>query len=185
MHKDGCVKNIISSISKNDFTEVIEKSECSWKETLAYMIAYEDDEKIKEVAKELGDQLLQQKKDINSAIVCYILAAELDLVTDLWKKRALFQIRKQGMDKNEALFVLIQKTLLLRTACKARHSTEDIDLILTDFAEFLNADQQQYIAMKFLQSSTINKPELSNLKNRIYYSAPNLHTVFAKPQPCF
>jgi hypothetical protein len=106
MHKDGFVKNIISSISKNDFTEVIETSSCSWKETLAYMIAYEDDEKIKEVAKELGDQLLQQKKDINSAIVCYILAAELDLVTDLWKKRALFQIRKQGMDKNEALFVL-------------------------------------------------------------------------------
>jgi hypothetical protein len=73
--------------------------------------------------------------------VCYILARELDLVTDLWKKRALFQIRKQGMDKNEALFVLFQKTLLLKTACRAHHSTEDIDLILTDFAEFLNADQ--------------------------------------------
>lgn len=55
MHKDSFVKNIISSVNKNDFTEVIETSACSWKETLAYMIAYEDDEKIKEVSKNLGD----------------------------------------------------------------------------------------------------------------------------------
>jgi hypothetical protein len=34
---------------------VIDNSACSWKETLAYMIAYEDDGKIKEVAKDLGD----------------------------------------------------------------------------------------------------------------------------------
>jgi hypothetical protein len=64
----------------------------------------------------------------------------LDLVTDLWKKRALYQIRKQNVDKNEALFVLFQKTLLLRAACKINYTTPDIDLILTDFAEFLNAD---------------------------------------------
>jgi hypothetical protein len=55
MHNDYFVKNIISSVNKGDFTEVIETSACSWKETLAYMIAYEDDEKIKEVAKALGD----------------------------------------------------------------------------------------------------------------------------------
>ena len=94
MHKDNFVKNIISSISKNEFTEMIDSSACSWKETLAYMIAYESDTKIREVAKDLGDNLLQHKKDINSAIVCYILANEMDLVTDLWKKRALYQIRK-------------------------------------------------------------------------------------------
>jgi hypothetical protein len=54
------------------------------------MIAYQDDDKLKGVAKDLGDQLLNVRKDINSAIVCYILAKELDIVTDLWKKRALY-----------------------------------------------------------------------------------------------
>jgi len=80
------------------------------------------------------------KKDINSAIVCYILSGELDTVTDLWKKRALFQIRKQGMDKNEALFVLFQKTLMLTAACKPGQTNADIDLILTDFATYLNVE---------------------------------------------
>lgn len=72
--------------------------------------------------------------------MCYILSNELDIVTDLWKKRALYQIKKLGVDKNEALFHLFQKTLLLRAACKSSTSNQDIDLILADFAEFLNAE---------------------------------------------
>jgi len=97
------VKEVIQSITKHDFTTIIEQVTstnlaqlpcCTWKECLAYIIAYEDENKLKEVAKDLGDQLLKTKKDINSAIVCYILAHETDMVIDLWKKRALYQIRK-------------------------------------------------------------------------------------------
>lgn len=101
LHKDPFVKEIIQAVSKNDFTSIIDQvcgpippSHVNWKETLAYIIAYEDDEQLRIVAKSLGDQLLKQKKDINSAIVCYILSRELNTVVDLWKKRALFQIRK-------------------------------------------------------------------------------------------
>jgi len=63
-HKDQFVKEIIQAISTDDFSTVIESVTatnmnqlpvCSWKETLAYVIAYEDDEKLKEVAKDLGD----------------------------------------------------------------------------------------------------------------------------------
>jgi len=109
------VKDVIQAISKHDFAAIIDQATsttlgqlpcCTWKECLAYIIAYEDEAKLKEVAKDLGDQLLKMKKDINSAIVCYILAHETDMVIDLWKKRALYQIRKQGVDKNEALFHL-------------------------------------------------------------------------------
>ena len=113
--KDMFVKEVIQAICNNDFTSIIDQcmrgsavgpQVCNWKETLAYLIAYEDDEKLREVAKQLGDQLLKVKKDINSAIICYILSREMDIVTDLWKKRALYQIKKLGVDKHEALFHL-------------------------------------------------------------------------------
>jgi len=118
---------------------------CNWKETLAYVIAYQDDAKLKEVAKRLGDQLFEAKTDINKidiygAIVCYILANEMDTVTDLWKKRALYEIRKLGINKYEALFLLFQKTVILRAACKQQNTNEDMDLILADFAEYLNIE---------------------------------------------
>lgn len=114
-HKDQFVREIIQAISTDDFTSVIEsvtqsninkQPVCSWKEILAYVIAYEDEDKLRSVAKDLGDKLLKQNKDINSAIICYIISKELSIVTDLWKKRALYQIRKLGLEKNEALFHL-------------------------------------------------------------------------------
>ena len=95
--KDTFVKEVILAISSNNFDSIIEQCVsvaptqiCSWKETLAYIIAYEDENKLKEVSKQLGDQLLKTKRDINSAIICYILAQELDTVVELWKKRALY-----------------------------------------------------------------------------------------------
>ena len=103
----------------------------------------------------MGDQLLKTKKDINSAIVCYILAHETDMVIDLWKKRALYQIRKQGVDKNEALFHLFQKIILLRQACKSATPNKDFDLVVADLGEFLNTEQQGYLAMKFLSTTTV------------------------------
>lgn len=130
--KDQYVKDIVQAVVKNDFNSIIDSvtspqfnlnmqqqpQSCNWKETLAYVIAYQDDAKLKEVAKRLGDQLFEAKTDINSAIVCYILSNEIDTVTDLWKKRALYQIRKLGINKYEALFILFQKTIILRQACK-------------------------------------------------------------------
>lgn len=68
LHKDSFVKEVIQAITKEDFTGIVEQvcsqqqaqpSFCNWKETLAYIIAYQDDAKLKEVAKDLGDQLLK------------------------------------------------------------------------------------------------------------------------------
>lgn len=149
------MRDVIQAVTKNDFTSIIDSvarpdysmqmqqqpHHCNWKETLAYVIAYQDDAKLKEVAKRLGDQLFEAKTDINSAIVCYILSNEMDIVTDLWKKRALYQIRKLGINKYEALFLLFQKTIILKAACKQPNTTnEDMDLILADFAEYLNVE---------------------------------------------
>jgi hypothetical protein len=41
--------------------------------------------------------------------------------------------------------------LILRSACaEDQNQNQDIDLILTDFAEFLNAEKQPFLAMKYL-----------------------------------
>jgi len=64
LHKDVFVKEVVQAITKNDFSAIIEQASapsltgeqcCSWKETLAYVIAYEDAGKVKQVARALGD----------------------------------------------------------------------------------------------------------------------------------
>ncbi len=86
---------------------------------------------------ELGEELLTKKKDINSAIICLIIGKSIEQVFDLWKKRALF-LMKKGMDRNEALFLLFEKCILLKTVCNNKTSMVDFDLIVHDMADFLS-----------------------------------------------
>lgn len=64
LHKDIFIKEVVQAITQNDFSAIIEQVSapnltgeqcCSWKETLAYVIAYEDNNKVKQVARALGD----------------------------------------------------------------------------------------------------------------------------------
>jgi len=73
----------------------------------------------------------------------------------------------------------------LRAACKSTQANSDIDLILADFGEFLNAEQLSYFALKYLQSSSTAQPEVQNIKHRIFNSQPQLQSMFPKPQPAF
>lgn len=191
------MRDVIQAVTKNDFSTIIDSvtrpeysmraqqqqpHHCNWKETLAYVIAYQEDAKLKEVAKRLGDQLFEAKTDINSAIVCYILSNEMDIVTDLWKKRALYQIRKLGINKYEALFLLFQKTIILRAACKQPSATnEDMDLILADFAEYLNVEEMSFTAMKHMQQAQNVSPEVAAVKYRIYASSIEVQQSFHAP----
>ena len=188
--KDLFVKEVIQAICNNDFTAIIEQVTrpsvggplvCSWKEALAYVIAYEDEAKLRQVAKMLGDQLLKTKKDVNSAIICYMLSTDLDIVTDLWKKRALFQIKKLGVDKFEAVLHLLEKSILMMRATGATQANEDICLILADFGEFLSSEQQTHLAMKYMYAAGQQNGRVNELRHKIFLSDPQLQQTCPKP----
>ena len=47
----------------------------NWKESLAYLLSYvEDETELHTLVHELADELLNKRKDINSAIACYMIA---------------------------------------------------------------------------------------------------------------
>lgn len=104
---------------------------------MAYLLSYCEGSELKDLLAELGEELLTKKKDINSAIICLIIGKSIEQVFDLWKKRALF-LMKKGMERNEALFLLFEKCVLLKTVCNNKTSIVDFDLIVHDMAEFLS-----------------------------------------------
>lgn len=106
--KDSYVKLYLRSIVQDDFKELVSSQalnykNSTWKESLAYLLSYLEGDDMKTLVRELADELLNKKKDINSAIICYMISESLDVVVDLWKKRSLFFIKK-GMERNESLF---------------------------------------------------------------------------------
>jgi hypothetical protein len=116
--KDPYVKVILRSIVQEEFKELVTLAggkTANWKESLAYILSYvlEDDQELNSLVQELADELLNKKKDINSAIACYMIAFSVETVVDLWRKRALFFMKK-GVDRNESLFQLFEKCVLLQ-----------------------------------------------------------------------
>jgi len=49
---------------------------------------------------------------------------------------------------------------LLQAAFKDAPANKDIDLILADYAEYLNADHLGYFAMKYMQGSSGTSPQV-------------------------
>jgi hypothetical protein len=65
----------------------------TWQESLSYIFAYETEADRDELVKELGDTLLKMR-NVSAAIVCYIISKSVGEVLDLWKQRALHQIKR-------------------------------------------------------------------------------------------
>lgn len=132
----------------------------------------EDQRELSGLVHELADELLNKRKDINSAIACYMIAQADDTVVDLWKKRVLYMMKK-GHDRNESLYQLFEKCILLRAVTKRSHAKPllEIDLVISDTAEFLAAEDMKDLALKYLD--TYGNPSQSNIalvKDRVFNS---------------
>lgn len=108
-------------------------------------------------------------KLFNFAIVCYVISQSLETVVDLWKKRTL-AFMKKGMDRNEALYLLFEKSILLKTVCKNSQALADFDLILSDFGEYLANEDVIALALKYLEFANPKQANVAMIKDRIYGS---------------
>ena len=107
---------------------------------------------------------------------------------DLWKKRALYLIKK-GQDRNEIMFQLFEKIVLFKAATKGspagQKQSVEVDLVIADMAEFLNAEGYKDIAMRYLEKSANGKQSnVAFAKDRIFKSDSThaLASQFARPQ---
>jgi hypothetical protein len=141
----------------------------NWKENLAYILSYLEGDDMRGLVHELSDELLNKRKDINSAIICYMISQSLEIVVDLWKKRSLFFIKK-GLDRNEALFQLFEKCILFKTVCKSTKAFLDLDLILADMAEYMANEDLRMLGMKYLELSNPKQANVAFAKDRLYNS---------------
>ena len=71
--------------------------------------------------------------------------------------------------------------MLLSQACKVQQSTQDFDLICADFAEYLNSESLAYLALKFAGACGGQKPEIAEIKYRIYEGNPELKDYVPRP----
>ena len=82
-------------------------------------------------------------------MICFMISKDIERVVEMWKKRMLFFLKK-GQDRNDQLFQLVEKVILFKTVLRRTQSFKDLDLLLSDFAEILSAEDKISLAYKFL-----------------------------------
>ncbi len=87
------------SIVEEDLKELTQFKQSNWKEQISYILSYSKGEEKKEFALNLGEELVA-KRDLNSAMICFMLSKDIEKVVDMWKKRINFFLKK-GHDRNE------------------------------------------------------------------------------------
>lgn len=77
--KDSYIKLFLRSIVQEDFkemvsTQALHAKNSNWKELISYLLSYLEGDELKTLVNELADELLNKRKDINSAIACFMVA---------------------------------------------------------------------------------------------------------------
>lgn len=79
-NKDSFIQTVIKSIVVDEYEELVSeqiigaKPQVAWKESLAYLLAYLEGDELKNLVHQLAEVLLNKTRDINSAIICFMIA---------------------------------------------------------------------------------------------------------------
>ena len=115
-----------------------------------------------------------------------MMAEDMKTVVDLWKKRALYMIKK-GVDRQTCLFQLFEKLILFKTVTKYNQPLEDLDYILADFAEYMANEDLKYLAMKYTELTNTAASHVAQIRHRIHDSDTTgmIARTFGAPRPPF
>ena len=135
-HQDPFVSTVLKRIVEEDRSKLtLDVGKSNWKEAVVYTLSYSE-KNSKQLIEELGDEL-HKKKDINSAIICYLISEQIDKVAQLWKLRVEASIRKHPDCKEQVLNNFLQKVTYLRMATGSQAVVDDISDLVADFCEIL------------------------------------------------
>ena len=74
------------------------------------------------------------------------------------------------MDRHEALYLLFEKCILLKTVCNNKQPMTDFDLVVHDMAEYMGHENLKQLAMKYLDLTNHKQANVAILKDKIFTS---------------
>jgi protein transport protein SEC31 len=183
INKDNFVKNTVKSIVNDEIDELVTNSTFkNWKEALAYCLSYSKAKKREELANALAEDLLEKKKDPNSALICFMIARNISRVIDLWRRRLGFIAKRSKGATNELLFAFFQKVVVLKTTLGDHEKYDDMDVVFSEFAEVISNNGLKELAMKYLEFTDTDHPKVGIIIDRIFNSdSKTLSKMFQRP----
>ena len=116
-HTDPFLQTTFSHIISRNLSQLVDSKRLhEWKEILAYCVTYSNDGG-KQLAMELGNELLQKRNDMDSAIICFIVANAFAPALDLWMRKLrhdLEKVNQQYKERAKLVHKTLEKVFVLR-----------------------------------------------------------------------
>ena len=93
---------------------------------------------------------MDKKRDINSALQCYIVAGNYPKACELWRKRLIHETNLRKEDKYDLMRVFVEKALVLKNVLRDKSINEDFDAVMAEFASLLAHDGHKWLALHFM-----------------------------------
>eukprot|EP01122_Echinamoeba_exundans_P012092 TRINITY_DN4990_c0_g1_i1.p1 TRINITY_DN4990_c0_g1~~TRINITY_DN4990_c0_g1_i1.p1 ORF type:complete len:1366 (+),score=324.58 TRINITY_DN4990_c0_g1_i1:137-4099(+) len=178
---------VISSIVNKNMDDLVSRVDLArWKECLAVLCTYGAKDQFAPLCTKLGDRLKNEKKNLQSASLCYICAGAIESTLDAW-------IQSRASAKTLSLMELQDLIERVVVSSKARSEFKATDYLVNKYAQYAEALATQgrlSAALYYLQQSQRLAPQPAGspaaiLFDRVFHAIHRKGTVSAKDVPPF
>lgn len=183
-NKDSFVNTVIKGIVDGKVEDlVLDIAQGNWREALAYTLSFTPKAQIQDLLEKIAEQVLQKKRDVNSAIICYMISRNIEKLSDLWKVRADAIIKKNPNHKYAIYCNYAEKITFYRMATGITDNTEHCDKVIGELAEYLANEGLFEIAQRYLDLNGCKSEQADRVRERAYYHNERKHgNEFERPR---
>ncbi|PWA39647.1 WD40/YVTN repeat-like-containing domain, Ancestral coatomer element 1, Sec16/Sec31 [Artemisia annua] len=158
---------VVAAMVNNDLASlVIIRPLKSWKETLALICTFSQEDEWTSLCETLASRLVTAGNTL-AASLCYICSGNIDRTVEMWSKKVT--VGHEGKSCVDLLQDLMEKTMVLALAMRQQRLSASLCSLIEKYAEILASTGLLSTAMEYLKLvDTENaSPELVILRDRI------------------
>lgn len=161
---------VVSALVNTDLISLVKSRPLkSWKETLALICTFAQQDEWTSLYDTLGSRLLSAG-EIFPATLCFICAGNIDKTIEIWSRK--LSDDHNGKSYFDLLQDLMEKTIVFALATRPKRLSNSLSKLVEKYAEILASQGQLSTAMKYLKvlATEEQSHELTILQDRISLS---------------
>ncbi|VFQ84239.1 unnamed protein product [Cuscuta campestris] len=161
---------VVSALVNNDLSSLVKSRPLkSWKETLALVCSFAQQDDWTSLYDTLGSRLLSVG-ELLPATLCFICAGNIDKTIEIWSRK--LSDNHDGKSYFDLLQDLMEKTIVFALATRQKRFSNSLCKLVEKYAEILASQGQLSTAMNYLKVLGTEElsPELTILQDRISLS---------------
>jgi protein transport protein SEC31 len=192
------IMRTVSNILNQRFDEVIQNSDLSqWKETLAEICSCPKPDQFAHHCQQLGTRLETEANDVSSALICYMLAGDVQKTISIWLQQYLAAEQSHSEDEDPELLKREHKHHLVQFIEKvavfqatSSSATDDqlkliqqrpeLVQIYTEYATKLSTQGQQLLPLSLFYLNLVTSGQ-QNVSADVYALRHRVYNAVARP----